>query len=112
MGRRKKEQSPVKTICTASEINKLKSKAKRMRFLQITLEIKTSRKVQRVGQGAGEVRSSILEEGARRAEPGGAPAADRTWREARPQPGCEGCLKIPPLIIFINIFIFYFWTDS
>lgn len=34
----------------------------------------------------------------------------------RPQPGYEeylaGCLKIPPLIIFINIFIFYFWTDS
>lgn len=44
MGRRKKERSPAKTICTASEINKLKNKAKRMRFLRITLEIKPWRR--------------------------------------------------------------------
>lgn len=81
MGRRKKEQSPAEIIVTASEINKLKSKAKRMRFLQITLEIKTSRKSRGRGQGAGDVRSPVAE-GARRAEPGG--RGPQTGRGGRP----------------------------
>lgn len=75
-----KKKSPTKIIFTASEINKLKSKAKRIRFLQITLEIKTSWK----SQSARDISRSPRRGRGRRA--GRARAADCAWREAGHSP--------------------------
>lgn len=119
MGRRKKVQSPAKTKFTASEINKLKSKAKRKRihFLQITLEIKVSRKSRGMSEGKG---TSPIRRGVGEAMPSRARASGLgTEQGPAIKPGCNGgpsggrCLKIPLLIFFLLIFfIFYFWTDS
>lgn len=69
-----------------------------------------------MGPGEGDIRSSVAEW---ERPPGPGTGRSLGMEGGPPQPGCQGCLwdggclRIPPLIIFLLIFfIFYFWTDS
>jgi hypothetical protein len=116
MGERGKK-SPGKKKFTASEINRLNSKAKRKHQSNSGNEVAEERRGGRpTGSGERPGQPSWVPLGCQGAKEGpvfrGCPARPSSPALLAAVPGGL-CLKIPPLIFFLLIFfIFYFWTDS